>query len=336
MKTRLKYTLTAFMVAVAVIATAQVKKIGIIGLDTSHALQFIKIINGGNIDEPYRDFKVVAAYPYGSQTIESSYKRIPQYIETVKKEGVEIVGSIDELLGKTDYILLETNDGNLHLDQIAQVYKSGKAKRVFLDKPIAANLVDAIVIAELAKKYNQPFFSSSSMRFTPETQAIASGKYGPVLGADSYSPAHKEPSHSEFMWYGIHGAEVLFTVMGAGCKEVVCISGDSTDVVTGRWGDGRVGTFRGSTNFGGIYGGHAYTKKGAFPLGTKNPYPVITNEIVKFLATGVSPVPVETTIEIFTFLEAAAQSKQKGGAAVSLKQTYDKAYKEAVSKLKKY
>ena len=57
-------------------------KIGIIGLDTSHSTAFTELINGGN--EAWAEgFKVVAAYPYGSQTIESSYKRIPEYTEKV-------------------------------------------------------------------------------------------------------------------------------------------------------------------------------------------------------------------------------------------------------------
>ncbi|MBR4037330.1 MAG: gfo/Idh/MocA family oxidoreductase, partial [Tidjanibacter sp.] len=50
-------------------ASAQeVIKIGIIGLDTSHSTAFTKLINSGS-EEWAEGFKVVAAYPYGSQTI---------------------------------------------------------------------------------------------------------------------------------------------------------------------------------------------------------------------------------------------------------------------------
>ena len=66
------------------VSQAQVK-IGIIGLDTSHATAFTKFING-NTDE-YKDFQIVAAYPYGSKTIKSSFDRIPGYIEQVEKMG---------------------------------------------------------------------------------------------------------------------------------------------------------------------------------------------------------------------------------------------------------
>ena len=101
-------------------ANAQIadgKRVGIIGLDTSHSVAFAKGLNAENPNPVYDGYKVVAAYPYGSKDIESSTKRIPGYIEDVKKLGVEITGSVKELLSKADVVLLETNDGRLHLEQ---------------------------------------------------------------------------------------------------------------------------------------------------------------------------------------------------------------------------
>ena len=97
-------------------------KIGIIGLDTSHSVAFTKALNGTSAQR----FKIVAAYPNGSADIESSVKRIPGYTEEVKKYGVEIVGSIAELLSKVDFVCLETNDGRPHLQQALEVFKAGK------------------------------------------------------------------------------------------------------------------------------------------------------------------------------------------------------------------
>ena len=69
-------------------APAEPVKLGIIGLDTSHSTAFTELLNSDS-DEPFvREFEVVAAYPYGSKVIESSYKRIPGYIEEVRKYGV--------------------------------------------------------------------------------------------------------------------------------------------------------------------------------------------------------------------------------------------------------
>src|SRR5687768_5344398 len=66
-------------------------RIGIIGLDTSHSIAFTKALNATDPAPELKGFTVVAAYPKGSNDIESSVKRIPGYTEEVKKLGVEIV-----------------------------------------------------------------------------------------------------------------------------------------------------------------------------------------------------------------------------------------------------
>ena len=163
------------------------KRVGIIGLDTSHAVAFAKEMNSPNASSELKGYKVVAAYPQGSLDIASSVQRVPEYIDQVKKMGVEIVDSIPSLLAKVDVVFLETNDGRRHLEQALPVLKAGK--KMFIDKPVAASLADAITIFEMAQHYKTPVFSSSSLRFMATAQEVVKGKVGKVLGADTYSPA---------------------------------------------------------------------------------------------------------------------------------------------------
>lgn len=299
-------------------------RIGMIGLDTSHCEAFTKVINDPNSGADYSGFKVTAAYPYGSRDIESSASRIPQYTEDIKKYGVKITGSIDELLKETDVILLETNDGRLHKEQALQVIKAGK--RLFIDKPISASLKDAIAIFDAAKKNNVPVFSSSSLRFTPIVQEIASGaKIGKVLGADTYTPCTIEKTHPDLFWYGIHGVETLYAILGRNCKQVVRSYQEETDVVTGIWKDGRIGTFRGTRNGEHDYGGTAFGEKGNITFTPEGGYEPLLKEIIKFFRTGVPPVDAQDTIEICAFMEAADESKRNGGCPVALDDIFKKA-----------
>lgn len=126
------------------------KRVGIIGLDTSHSVAFTKELNNPNAGDKYSGYKIVAAYPKGSEKIESSTKRIPGYMEEVKKQGVKISGSIKDLLKEVDVVLLETNDGHPRLEQAKEVLKAGKP--MFIDKPVAASLRDVMAIYEEAKK----------------------------------------------------------------------------------------------------------------------------------------------------------------------------------------
>jgi predicted dehydrogenase len=237
--------------------------------------------------------------------------------------GIAVVDSIAELLKMVDVVLLETNDGNLHLQQALEVFKAGKT--VFIDKPVAGSLKDTLAIYKAANEYKVPVFSASSLRWTKNSQKLREGVLvGKVLGADTYSPGTIEPSHPDLFWYGIHGVEMLFTVMGTGCKEVVRIHKPDTDIVVGTWSDGRLGTFRGERAGRIGYGGTAFGEKGVHDIGPYEGYRTLVIEILKFFKTGKTPINSEETIEIFTFMEAADESKRRGGQPVQLQEVLKK------------
>ncbi|HEX9957489.1 MAG TPA: Gfo/Idh/MocA family oxidoreductase [Fibrella sp.] len=298
------------------------KRVGIIGLDTSHSTAFTKALNAAEANPAYAGYRVVAAYPYGSKDIESSTQRIPGYIDEVKKLNVAIVDSLGDLLQKVDVVLLETNDGRLHLEQATQVLKAGK--RVFIDKPMAASLADVVAIFKASQTFKIPVFSASSLRYIKGVEGVDKSK---VLGADTFSPAVLEKTHPDLFWYGIHGVETLYTVMGTGCKEVMRVSTAGTDMVVGTWADGRVGTFRGTRTGRHDYGGTVYLQSGNVTLGPYGGYEPLLKEIITYFATGKVPVTPEETIEIFAFMEAADESKRQGGKTVSIASVMSKVTK---------
>ncbi|MFZ2340660.1 MAG: Gfo/Idh/MocA family oxidoreductase [Bacteroidales bacterium] len=310
------------------------RRVGIIGLDTSHATAFTKALNDPSAGREFGGYKITAAYPRGSSEIKSSYERIPGYTEEVKKSGVEITGSIEELLTKCDVVLLETNDGRLHLEQALQVMKAGKL--MFIDKPIAASLTDAVAIFNAAAHYNLPVFSSSSLRYGTGTAEIKGGSIGRVLGADTYSPATLERTHPDLFWYGIHGVETLYTVMGTGCKSVSGIFTDDVDFVTGFWKDDRIGTFRGIRKGKTDYGGTAFGEKGIAQVGRYNGYNSLLAEIIKFFQTGTAPVTPAETIGIFAFMTAAYESKKLNGEPVLIDSVIKEAEHDSAEKMNNY
>lgn len=334
MKRVLATALAAVIMASGLLAQEKVIKVGIIGLDTSHSTAFTELLNSDG-DDPYvRKFEIVAAYPYGSKTIESSYKRIPGYIEDVKKYGVEITGSISELLDKVDCVMLETNDGRLHIEQAVEVFKSGKI--CYVDKPAGATLGQTIALYRLAEAYGVPIFSSSALRFSPENVKLHDGAYGKVLGADCYSPHKTEPTHPDFGFYGIHGVETLYTLMGSGCESVSRVSSEDGDIVSGVWKDGRLGTFRAVVSGPAVYGGTAFTADGTVQAGGYAGYKVLLNQILDFFVSGKSPIPDEETIEIFAFMKASSMSKERNGASVKLSEAYKASEKEARKLIREY
>ena len=334
----MKAAIFAALLTVAHMAAAQDPKplrAGIIGLDTSHATAFAETLNRGPKNpadaEKVAGVRVVAAYPQGSRDIESSTKRVPEYTAKVQALGVEIVGSIAELLQRVDVVFLESNDGRVHWEQLQPVLAAGKP--VFIDKPIAASLADTLRILGAAKAAKVPMFSSSSLRYAKATQAIRDGSTGRVTLAEIFGPLSIEPTHPDLYWYGIHGCESLFTVMGTGCKSVRrSTTPDGKVEVTGTWADGRTGIFReenGTDRKG--YGGKARGEKGDAALGGYEGYDELLFEIVRMFRTSVPPVSPEETLEIYAFMEAADESKRRGGVEISLEEVLAKARAEVAS-----
>ena len=195
---------------------------------------------------------------------------------------------------------------------------------------------EAIAIYNVAKEYGAPIFSSSALRFSPVNVELREGKHGPILGADCYSPHKVESTHPDFGFYGIHGVETLYTLMGPGCVEVNRMSSpDQADVVVGKWADGRVGTFRGIVSGPAIYGGTAFTPDGAVQAGGYAGYKVLLNQILDYFKTGVAPVSPEETIEIFAFMRASNLSRERGGAIVTIEEAMSQGNDEAGTLLAK-
>lgn len=310
-------------------------RIGIIGCDTSHVTAFTENLNNPDAKDHVPGGRVVAAFKGGSPDIPSSANRVEQYSKTLKeKYGVQFYETIEEMCRNVDAVLLESVDGRPHLEQAKAVFRSrarvpagqgdrvlprtldrGGPKALFIDKPMAGSASDVKEIFRLAHTAGIPVFSASALRFGKDTQAVAHGSIGKVSYAETYGPCELEPHHPDLFWYGVHGVEALFTVMGPGCESVQREkTADGKIEVVGTWPGGRKGIFREDKNFHGLAKG----EKGEASVGSFDGYVPLVVAIMKFFETGVAPVRPEETIEIFEFMEAADASKAQGGGVVKL------------------
>ena len=289
-------------------------RIGIIGLDTSHVTAFTRILNDSSAKDHIPGAKVVAAVKDSSPDIKASYSRVEKFTaELTGKWGVKLYPNVKELCKQVDAIMIENVDGRPHLKHAFKVIKSGKP--LYIDKPLAGTFADCKKIYHLAKQHKVPIFSSSSLRFSKSTLDARAGKHGKVLHCETFSPAHIEPHHPDLFWYGIHGVESLFTVMGPGCISVQRgTTKDGKIKVTGKWKDGRVGIFRESNG----YGGTAKCETGEYQVGTYDGYAPLVKEIIKFFISGKAPVDDRETLEIYAFMNAADESKSANGKEIFL------------------
>ncbi len=299
---------------------------GIIGLTTSHVIAFTGAINDPKAEGAIADVVVTAGYPGGMADNPGSIDRVEGFTQKLRDQGITIYDTIEEMLPHVDVILLESVDGRPHLEQARPVIAAGKT--LFIDKPMAGSLADVIEIFQLAEEAKVPCFSSSSLRYSSEFQKLRNDSpIGEIRGCAAHSPCSLEEHHPDLFWYGVHGCEILFTVMGQGCETVSCTVTEGTHLVVGTWSGGRIGTFRGIRDGKSGYGATAFGTKGIQAGGKYDGYKPLVDEICKFFKTGKAPIPQQETIEMFAFMEGADESKRQGGKPVSIAEMIEKAKK---------
>ena len=165
--------------------------------------------------------------------------------------------------------------------------------------------------------------SSSSLRYAPEVVAASGGKgpLGAIIGVSTFGPCMLHPRNPGMFHYGIHPVEMLFTLMGAGCKRLTCLSEPGTELVTGVWRDGRIATVRGLRDGKHDYGFTVFGEKAVKSEGvsTKYIYRELLKKIVGMFETRQVPIDPRETLEIVAFIEAARRSGEAGGAPVEVK-----------------
>lgn len=293
-------------------------RVGMIGLDTSHTVAFTRLLNDPSDPNYIPGARVVAAFRSGSPDMpDDSMKRIPGFAKDLdQKYRVKLCDSIEEVLRQVDCVMIENVDGRKHLEIAKVVFPTGKP--VFIDKPLAGTLAQGLEIVALAKKYHVPFFSASSLRYVEAVTQLPAATRSSILALTSHSPCKLEPHHPDLFWYGVHGVETLYAVLGSGCNTVARVHSPDMDVVTGVWKDGRTGTFLGYRDASAGYGFKALLKSGVLNEDFKADYAPLVRQIVRFFQTRQAPISHDEMIEVLAFMEAADESKRQGGKPIAI------------------
>lgn len=327
------------------IDAAEPVKVGILGMDNFGAVAYTEFLNRPHAEGVFAGVRVVAAYPIGSDDYPDSANLLAQWKKQLQdmyqnpkdpKDAVppiEMVNSVDELLKRVDAVMIFSMDGRLHLSQATAVLKARKP--LFISRPLAATVADAVAILKLADELKVPCWSSSQHRFSAGFSGMRNHpEVGRVIGCDVYGGYNTKAPAADMLTQTVHSLETLATIMGPGIKTVSCTSTPTTESITAVWNDGRVGTYRGikegavkysATVFGdkgvstaGIYG-HGVPVNGVVPTNDKYVgYEGLAAEIAKFFKGGPVPVTAAETLEIFAVMQAAEESKAKNGVPVPL------------------
>lgn len=293
-------------------------RIGLVDFDTSHVEAFTQRLNHLEVPETewVEGAKVVAGCPGDSEMMP---ERIPGYTQRLREFGVELVARPEDLLGKIDAVMITSQQGKRHLERARLFLEQGIP--TFVDKPFAPNVEQADAMIALAKRHNAPLLSCSSLRYDTQVQAALQKQeaQGRLLAADVWGTASLHPGNPGLLNYGIHGVEILYTLLGSGCRRVQAVSAEPGEVITGLWPDGQIGVLRGTRTGPYEFGFVAHYEKARLPFKAEGSgYREMLKVIVQMCETKQPPLDYAVMREIIAFIQAAEQSKTQDGAAVAL------------------
>ncbi|MBU4201095.1 MAG: Gfo/Idh/MocA family oxidoreductase [Verrucomicrobia bacterium] len=285
-------------------------KVAIIGLDTSHSVEFPRLMQAPDCapDQRVAGLKAVTCLRF--ETPFQNKAGLDKRQEQLEAWGVKVTEKFEETVASCDAIMLEINDPAYHLEYFNKVAALGKP--VFLDKPLAGSEADGREILQLIRQHQTRVWSGSGVPFCPplgETCArFAEIKFGQVFGALGQAPAG-----DALVWYGVHTFEMLQRIMGPGPKTVRAIENDNGIIAVVDYGKGRQGfveLIRGSWLYGGRLQGKCGNQEQVAPFVCDLTYDYrdTLREVLKFFEGGAMPVAMETTFEGLAMMLAARES----------------------------
>lgn len=274
-------------------------------LNNYHADTFLRLLREKLADQ---DAQIVAAW-------ESS----PVGDDWCAKNDVVRVESPEAAIAAADAVMLLAPDNiEDHLELAKAVLPFGKP--TFFDKLLATNTADAREIMALAARHNAPIFSSSALRYAVELEALL-----PQISANEVSDLFV-CGINDWDRYGIHTLAIALRIMGAEVHRVIDTGRIGARTVTLDYGDNRraVLDVRHASNEGEFFSWRFAAHSGEPYIGAEikdSPafYENVLRQVIGFLKTGKSDMPIADAFAGVAIIEAANQSLHAGGVWVDIK-----------------
>ena len=174
-------------------------KIGLIGAQNSHSRNFCDAINK---KRPWDD--AIISYIYGGDD--------PAVCKNLCEEfGITECFSEEEVIEKSDAIVITYRKGSIHYQPAIKAIKAGKP--LFNDKPFATDICEAEEIVNLAKEKGVLLTGGSSLKSLPEIETIKESITHRSTVVISFS-ADINSEYDGYWFYGIHAVELCLSLCG--------------------------------------------------------------------------------------------------------------------------
>jgi len=277
-------------------------KLGLIGNDTSHVDIFSQILHDENHRYYIPSVKFAGFIEAFSEELEISACRAPYYKEILLTRGIQHYETHEVLESKVDGWMICTVHGGNHEDWFEKLAPYGKP--IFIDKPLTLNVASAERMIALAERYETPFFTASSLRFS---EAIT-----PFVGSDiskiyAHGPLPLQADMPGYYWYGIHSLEWIEALLPYDLKSIDIQKTINGERLTLFFENGVHAVFDGDYTWHDRFGGTIFKGNEAINVRmweTEMPYYVsLMEQIIRFMKTKQPPISYERMLKIMYWIE---------------------------------
>jgi predicted dehydrogenase len=288
----------------------QTLNIALVGLDTSHTVEFARRMQTADCPAGHHVPGLRATACLRFETPFQNKAGLDERQKTLEGWGVKVTENFDEAVAHCDAIIMTINDASYHLDYFRKCVTLGKP--IFLDKPLADTLAHGREIATLAATHKVNIMSCSSLRHVSAFLKACTEIPVPAQ-ASTFGPLGKAPAGSSIVWYGVHAFEMLERAMGRGAVSMSVMRAPAGVVCVVEYPDHRRGVVElseGNYAYGGAFRGNG--KAATFVCDMTMAYTLQLVDIANFFRSGTAPLVFEDALEVMSLLEAAQQAFNTG------------------------
>jgi predicted dehydrogenase len=285
-------------------------KVSLIGLDTIHTMEYAGLMNDPDCPPSDKVNGMTVAHCLRFPSVFQSEEKQDVRQCRLEELGINVTRDFETAVSDCDAIMLEINDPALHLEYFTKCVDLSKP--IFIDKPLADTIENAVAIRRIASEKDARVFSSSAVRFVPAL-AESCERIPKPLTAHFYGTLGKAAAGSSVIWYGVHTFEMLQRAMGIGALSVGVQKDDAGLVAVVAYPDGRRGVVDLLTELW-MYGGSLFEQEKAsqFVVPWPRLYANALEQVAGFFRGGPAPVAMEETLEVMALLDAADRSYNSG------------------------
>jgi predicted dehydrogenase len=290
--------------------SARELRIGAIGVDSSHLLEFSRRMADLFATGATR-CRVTAFYDDGNHHLPEA--DVKNWKEKTLSLGAAQASSIDSLLDQVDGVMVLAVSGNSHYELALPSLRRGMP--TYIDKPLTCNLEQARSLVSLARKTGAGCYSASSLRFATEIPRLDRKKLGQLHAIDAYGPGELNPDMEGLFFYGVHTIEMVDAIWGPGVARVRCETSADRDLVDLQYKDGRHAHLRLERKGAYEFGATLHGSKGveSFKVDFAEVYNNLIRGMTRFFETGIAPVAINDILENVAVMSAGNLSMAGGG-----------------------